>query len=303
MSHRHRGFVFPIILIVVGVIFLLANTGILTEGALQRLGDLWPLLLVLLGLQLVLNHTLPRPQASLVGLVAAGVAVIAALAYAELGPPMPTSTQQLDFAEPVGGLTAATLDLNSGVATDVRSGTLGDQLYQAHVDDASGAPAPNVSLDRDSGTLEIRSSDGFVPFRFFNRTRRRHLALTLSDRLPWAVQLSLGAAAVHLHLAHLQLSRLEISGGADRLDAELPKPRGTLRVDVAGGVRTLTLRAPAGTEWTVNVSGSVSAMEINGTRVNGIGDLHQQSHGYASATNRLDIEVSGGASHVDFRTG
>jgi len=115
--------------------------------------------------------------------------------------------------------------------------------------------------------------------------------------------LSLGAAAVHLHLAHLQLSRLEISGGADRLDAELPKPRGTLRVDVAGGVRTLTLRAPAGTEWTVNVSGSVSAMEINGTRVNGIGDLHQQSHGYASATNRLDIEVSGGASHVDFRTG
>ena len=57
MSHRHRGFVFPIILIVVGVIFLLANTGILTEGALQRLGDLWPLLLVLLGLQLVLNHT------------------------------------------------------------------------------------------------------------------------------------------------------------------------------------------------------------------------------------------------------
>jgi hypothetical protein len=93
--NRGRGLIFPVLLIAVGLIFLLANTGVLSEGALQRLRELWPVLLVLLGLQLVLNHTLPRPQATLVGLVAMGVAIIAALAYAVLGPTSATAAQPI----------------------------------------------------------------------------------------------------------------------------------------------------------------------------------------------------------------
>ncbi|TMF49802.1 MAG: hypothetical protein E6I24_04010, partial [Chloroflexi bacterium] len=65
---RYRGLLFPVILIGIGVIVLLANTGVLSRPAVERLGDLWPLLLVILGLQLILNHTLPRRQATLIGL-------------------------------------------------------------------------------------------------------------------------------------------------------------------------------------------------------------------------------------------
>jgi hypothetical protein len=45
-------------------------------------------------------------------------------------------------------------------------------------------------------------------------------------------------------------------------------------------------------------------LRINGSFYAAIaGDFQQQSPGYAEASDRFDIEISGGASHVNFRTG
>src|SRR5439155_655609 len=79
-----------------GVVVLLANTGVLSQQAVGRLGDLWPLLLVILGLQLILNHTLPRRQATLIGLAVMAVIVIAAVAYATLAPATSVGAQKVD---------------------------------------------------------------------------------------------------------------------------------------------------------------------------------------------------------------
>jgi hypothetical protein len=87
------------------------------------------------------------------------------------------------------------------------------------------------------------------------------------------------------------------------LDVSLPRPKGTVAIDVSGGATSLALRAPADTEWRIVVSGGVSSLDINGGRSGAIGNLQQQSRGYAGATDRLNIDVSGGVSQVDLRTG
>src|SRR6202048_5201026 len=115
--YRNRGLLFPLVLIAIGIIVLLSNAGVLSAQALARLGDLWPLLLVILGLQLILNHTLPRQQATLLGLGATAIIVVAAVAYAALAPAVPFGTRHAKFSENLGGLTAATLDLNYNAAT------------------------------------------------------------------------------------------------------------------------------------------------------------------------------------------
>jgi hypothetical protein len=305
--YRNRGLLFPLILIAIGVIVLLSNTGVLSQGTLQRLGDLWPLLLVILGLQLILNYTMPRQQATVIGLTATVVIVIAAVAYAALAPAAPLGARAADSSGHLGGLTAATLDLNySGATLDIQAGSIGDSLYQAHVDYPSSDNPPTISLDQETGTLEIRESStfsNFSPFHWFG-PNRRHVLLTLTDRIPWTIQIGGGAANQRLDLRHLQLSKLQVSGGANRLDAQLPAPKGTVLIDVSGGASNVTLRAPAHSEWRVAVSGGVSAVTINGSSSGNIGgDFQRQSPGYASATNRFDIEISGGASHIDFRTG
>ena len=305
--YRNRGLLFPLILIAIGVIFLLANTGVLSAEALQRLGDLWPLILVILGLQLILNYTLPRQQATMFGLAATVVIVIAGVVYAIFAPAAPFGTRQADSSAHLGGLSAATLDVNySGATMDIQAGSLDDSLYQAHVDYPSSDNPPTISLDQESGTLAIRensSLSNFSPFHWFGPSRR-HVQVTLTDRIPWTIKVSGGAANQRFDLRRLQLSRLEVSGGANRVDAQLPAPKGTVLLDVSGGASNVTLRAPASSDWRVAVSGGVSAVTINGSSSGSIGgDFQQQSAGYASATNRFDVEISGGASHIDLRTG
>jgi hypothetical protein len=88
------------------------------------------------------------------------------------------------------------------------------------------------------------------------------------------------------------------------VEAQLPTPKGRVLIDFAGSVSNLSLRTPAGAQWRVAVSGGLSALRINGSLYAAVGgDFEQQSPGYASASDRLDIEISGGASHVDLRTG
>src|SRR2546422_2777991 len=115
--YRNRGLLLPLLLIAIGAIVLLANVGVISSDALLRLGDLWPLLLVILGLQLVLNHTLPRRQAALIGVAVGAVIVIGAVAYATLAPATSFGAQKLDASAQTGGLTAATLDVNYSAST------------------------------------------------------------------------------------------------------------------------------------------------------------------------------------------
>jgi hypothetical protein len=301
--YRTRGLFFPLILIAIGLIVLLANTGVLSAQALERLGDLWPLLLVILGLQLILNHTLPRQQATLIGLGATAIIVAVAVAYAALAPAASIGTQRFDSSERLGGLSAASLDVNYGAATiDVSAGSIGDSLYQAHVDYPSGENPPTISLDRETGSLQIHESSSFSPFHLFGG-QRRHIQVTLTDQVPWSIRIGGGAASLRLDLRHLKLSKLEISGGANRLDAQLPSPKGTVLISVSGGANNVTMVAPAHAPWRVAVSGGVSAVTINGSSSGSLGgDFQQQSPDYGSATDRFDVEISGGASHVDFRS-
>jgi len=216
-------------------------------------------------------------------------------------------SRQADSSGRLGGLAAATLDLNySGATLDIQAGSLGDSLYLAHVDYAGSDNPPTISLDQESGTLEIRESSGFSNFSPFHwrGPSRRHVRLTLTDRIPWTIKIGGGAANQRLDLRHLQLAKLQVSGGANQLDAQLPAPKGTVLIEVSGGASNVSLRAAAHSEWHVAVSGGVSAVTINGSSSGSLGgDFQQQSPGYTAATNRFDIEISGGASHIDFRTG
>lgn len=302
--YRNRGLLFPLVLIAIGIIVLLSNTGVLSSQALERLGDLWPLLLVILGLQLILNHTLTRQKATLVGLGATAIIVVAAVAYAALAPAAQFGNQRFVSSERLGGLSTASLDLDYGAATiDVHAGGIGDSLYQAQVDYPGGENPPTISLDRESGTLQIHESSSFSPFHLFGGSRRR-VAITLADEIPWSIKIEGGAASLHLDFRHAQLSKLEISGGANQLDAQLASPKGTVSINVSGGANNVTMVAPARSQWRIAVSGGVSAVTINGSSSGTLGgDFQQQSPEYNTATDRFDVEIGGGASHIDFRTG
>jgi Domain of unknown function (DUF5668) len=299
--YRGRRVFLPLAIIAIGAVILLNNLGVLSSGALQRLSDLWPLLLIILGLWLILNHTLPRPQATLIGWAATAVIVIVAVAYAALAPASVFGTQHATSSQRIGGLTSAVLDLSYGASNlEVRTGVTGDTLYQAQVDYPAGENPPSFNFDAQTGTVGISENQG-PSFHLFGSNRR--LTLTLTNHIPWTIRVSGGVSNLRLDLRELQLTTLDLSGGLSQSDVQLGPPKGTVGIHVSGGVSNMALHAPAGSAWNVSVTGGASGLTINGQSSGAVGEFHKQSGGYTGATDRFDIQISGGLSHLDFRTG
>ena len=79
----------------------------------------------------------------------------------------------------------------------------------------------------------------------------------------------------------------------------MPRPTGTVRISIAGGVGNLTIHRPAGTPLRLFVRGGLSSLSVDGEEIGGVGGgLRRETAGWPSAPDRLDVAVSGGVSHL-----
>src|SRR5260370_39087310 len=166
MNRRYRSLFWPAILILVGVFALLVNAGFVPVERLDRLADLWPLILVVIGLELVVRRSVPGAAAEIAAVLIVLVAIGGAAAYVALGPSVPTGIQTLDAAGKVGSLNHGSVEVDAGGATLTMKGSssLGAHLFRAHIE-YSGRK-PDVSLDASSGDVHIsRGSTAGVFFQ------------------------------------------------------------------------------------------------------------------------------------------
>src|SRR5260370_7246678 len=186
MNRRYRSLFWPAILILVGVFALLVNVGLVPVDRLDRLVDLWPLILVVIGLELVVRRALQGVSAEIAAAVIVLLAIGGAAAYVALGPSTPTGIQTLDTAGKIGSLNHAAVQVDAGSATVTMQGnsSIGDDLFRAHIE-YSGRK-PDVSLDSSSGELHISQND---TSGFFFQSRRFALTLQLSSSVPWKIRL------------------------------------------------------------------------------------------------------------------
>lgn len=299
-----RGLLLPLLLIVIGVVALLANLGLLDPRVILRLINLWPLFLVLIGIELIITRTLPRTLVPIVSLLVLLAVVALAIIYVFSAPLGGfAGTQQSAASDRIEGLSTANLDLDFGASSvDLRGASLGEDLYRARFEFPTGEQPPVVRLDRSSSTLHIQHQERPPRFTFGFSPMHDRVDLSLSDRVPWIVAIRGGAVDSALDLTGLEISRLQLSGGASRSDIRMRDPKATVSVDISGGAADITLHIPSGSAWQVKVTGGASDLEVDGAHYGGFGDKSQQSDGYAQATDRFDIRASGGATHIRLLT-
>jgi len=288
----------PVGLVLVGVLALLANLGLISGDALLRLLDLWPLILVLVGAELIVKRALREPAASVVSVVLIVALFAVAAGYLARGPSSFGQTLTASSSQPAQGLEQASLHVDFGAAAiEIRSGPLGGDLYQARFEYPRGERTPSADQDRSNGVLRISEQPGpGLGFRF----GQRRATVTLNDSIPWSISTGGGAVSETLRLSSLQLQSLAVSGGASHVNATLPAPKGTVSVAVSGGANDIRLQAPKGTAARVVVSGGASTLELAGKRQGSFDDINDQTPDYDSASDRYQISVDGGASSVRY---
>jgi hypothetical protein len=298
-NYPYRRLIGPAVLIAIGAVGLLVNTN---GDRLYRLLDLWPLVLIVIGLEVVVRRTPMAVDAAAVAaliilLLAGGAAVV----YVAAGPAVPGGVHTINAATP-GTRDHASVQLDVGAATlDIVGSDLCDavfcDLYRAHIE--YSGPSPRLSFDRSTGRIEISQSSSF---RLFGPPQRFALKLQLNSRVRWSVAVHSGSATSRYDLTRLQLASIEINTGASREDIALGTPKGKVPVTIHGGDLGVHLHRPNGTGADVNVSGKQVSLDFDGRQLRALGSVGSVVAGTVPGTDMFTIRIDGSECTVTMDT-
>lgn len=294
MRRRYRSFFWPVVLIATGLIALLVDLNVISSDRVYRLADLWPLILIVIGLELIARRTLHGTAVDVATILILLIAAGGALIYISVGPAIPGGTHSFDASGQVGSSKAAALQVDVGNVnmTVTGDGSLGSDLYRAHVE--YSGPKPSVDFNAESGVLHIEQRGGFS---FFGNPRFV-LDLRINPAAAWSFNINSGAANGTFKLSQVSVTGIELNTGASHEEFTLGSPTGKVPISVNGGALTIIIHRPAGTEASVHVSGGAVSLTADGNEERGIGPRRWQSDGYDSAQDAYRIEVNGGACNV-----
>ncbi len=292
----------PLVLIFIGGVFLLQNAGYLPPNFWLNLWRLWPVVLVLAGIELLLAHRIPR--LALVGL-AGIVLVLGAVASGSSLSRSPTQaavthTSQTDL----GGATQAVVSVHFG-AGQLSIGPLAPAPdNQLAATTYSGPPdlEPQASYSAVGGTGQLDYQvygAGPAPMPIVGGQSEARMDLNLSPKVPiTALNVQTGATDAHLDLSTLQVSNLEINVGAASTWVRLPEAAKTTNAHIAGGAAAITLEIPPGVGAQIRHRGGLSTVNVDQTRFPAVGDGLYRSADYLTAPNNVDISIETGVTSI-----
>src|ERR1700674_1502715 len=292
---RYRSYFWPAVLILVGVVAFLVNSGVISSDRLSLLFDLWPVILIVIGLELLARRALPGQNGDVAAVLIVLLAAGGAIAYVALAP-NPTTSGKVDSHAALGNLDHATLEIDAGAANITVTGTssLAGDLYHATI--SYSGPRPEINLDRTDGSLTIsQGNSGFGVFQ----TRRFTLDLQITSSIPWTITSNGGASTETFNLASVPLKSMDINTGASREDITLGSPSGVVPITINGGALTVNLHPLAGAGGSVSVSGGAVSLDFDGRQHHAIGSADDSS---GSGADMYRVEVSGGACTVKVDT-
>jgi hypothetical protein len=240
----NRGFLgWGVFLVLVGAVPLAVRAGYVSEDQVPNVVNLWPLILVGIGIGILLARTQFGFLGGLVIAVTLGLMVGSALAtgvgWVRVGGCGPDG-ETVAFPTRDGSLTATAgavdLRLNCGNATIT---TTPGTSWRLEGEDRDGV-GPNVNADNDS--LSIRSRDDRNDW-FDAANDRENWRLALPDGLPLDIDLNLNAGGTTMDLAGAAITRFDVdlNAGSAVVDLGSARELADLRIGLNAGSLELTL--------------------------------------------------------------
>jgi hypothetical protein len=299
---ERRGLFWPLLLITIGLVFLLVNFGFIPGVTVFSLLGLWPLLLVLVGVDLAIGRRWPLAAIGIdVAVIALGLALLAsqpslfATPFFHIGG---SAGGERDVSVARQSATSLALDINAGAGRFRVSGgstelveahSVADDLRLRRADFERDGQHADVRIDQ-TGTRRVGGSPAVVA----------DVETKIASDVPTALEVNGGAGEFIIDLSTVTVSSAELNVGAASLTLTLPKPTGTVSIEVNAGMSNIVVDVPEGVEARVTTSGAMLSLRSTNTRLTA-GDNAAETAGYASATARVTVRVIAGASSITIR--
>jgi hypothetical protein len=305
----------PLLLIALGLVFLLSNLGFISGVSWLAVANLWPLLLVLIGLDIAFAQRWPvATLAAEVLVIGAGLAV---MAYA------PSLTGGLitfhvggggsgvsEAGVPRLGANSLSLRLNGGAARSYRVSGGASNLVEARSANRDLRLTQSRSQTAPSGAerVDVRidqvSTDGGV-----FRASPAEITVQVASDVPATLDINIGAGEFDVDLSEIAVTDARLNIGASSVRLVLPKPTGDVAVRLNGGASSLTVTVPNGVEARISTSGGLLSLRSDNPRLGtggGTGGClacgsSVETTGYAAAADRVTVTITAGASSIVVR--
>lgn len=329
----------PIMLIAVGVFFLLSNLGFIQDYSFNWAGlfQLWPLFLILIGLNIVVKQA-PQPLGGLLSALV-GLAAILIFGYVLLfgednailnqfgisNASAEWTTEQINYA--TGDVKTAVIEIDFGAAGGDVTGLLdsnaliagqvayvGDLIFNTNT---SGNHADVFLTEKNEGWRWLN------PANWHLGEESSRWQIGINPAVETELRLDSGAGSVNYELTELTLSYLIIDSGAGSTTVTLPNGiydvdsdqgagslkmtlpengRQTIKLDSGAG--SITLYLPAEMAAHVDMDSGAGSFNPGSRFIQISGDNHDgiwETADYANADNRVELIIDQGAGSVTIR--
>jgi hypothetical protein len=300
----YRKIFWGLLLVMIGVLFILKNTGVLFFSW-RTIWHLWPVILILWGISLI-------PVKDWIKLVLSFLTVIITFfAVQQYGPKDKHNWKfewkdKEDRTEVVEGTNYnnimsedfdsitkfAELKLNIGVGNFKLNDTTGRLIEIKH--DNDNANYSMTAKETDSlTTIELSLEKG----EFNDGNIKNNVEMKLNPNPIWDMDLNVGAAEVRFDLSGFKMRDLKIQGGASDIDVKLGATLPLTDLKMEAGAASITIRVPESAGCEIISNTFLSSKDFKGfTKV---GSQRYQTPNFASSTNKIKINLQAGVARVD----
>jgi hypothetical protein len=298
MYYRRPSLFWPIILIGVGVIFLLSNAGVITGNPWPIIANLWPVLLIVIGLDILFGRR--SAAGSVISAVLALVVVGGVIALLVVGPNLNLpgfsfggELKHESVAYPLKEIRSANAQINFSTGRN-QLGALGDSSNLIEGDISHyGELEFNVSESGSQADVRVgvRGSVNVIGFQTPERWDVR-----LNPKISYDLTLGLGAGEATLDLSRFKLTGGRIDVGVGSAELRLPST-GRFSLRVNGGVGSLRIVVPRDMAVSAEVNTGIGSFNP-GSRLRALGRDTYETDGFGSAENAITLNVDVGVGSV-----
>lgn len=295
MENRHRGLGFGVFLLTLGLLWILINTGVVTWSIIDALFVLWPLIIVIIGINIIFRRNgLIRTGAWIIFLA---VLITYSYFYVDKSPSGGGSVYGDNVViEREAGINEAELRLSMGgtkIALD--SGT--DKLLEASLPDSG---TKHTSETRgDSGKAYIafeknRYNTGDLKFE-----NSAGPSFHLNPDVVWDLDIDTGAIDGSFDMSKLRVENLSLNIGA--ANTRLIMGSYDTKLKIGAGLTQIDIEIPQNAGIRINMDGA-----LNSTNLDGPGwekrESFYYSPGYDDKEYKIEADVDMGAGKLNVET-
>ncbi len=260
-NRAYRSLFWPILLIGVGFAWLLGNLGVIPWQNFYSLGRLWPLLLVIIGLDILFGRR------NMLGSAIIAILTVAAIIFFLVASPSlglataPTLTTSV-YHETLGGTTSASVNLDlTSARTSIFALSDSPDLINATLIH-TGQANFNVSGDKQK-TIHLSQTDfGTDWLNPANWGLDQRWEIGLAPSIPMSLVINAASGSNSFDFSKLNLTGLKIDAASGSLSVVLPKTNIHYLVDINGASGSITIAVPC-TDTELRLDGASGSQSIN----------------------------------------